>query len=251
MTGRATGLRQPSPNVAAWNHVPDHQKLNRASAEVAWLVICVGAQLPVPGAMAAAVAAAAAASTPAFHKVLFENDRVRVLDFRLAPQERVCVNHEHATIRWQVGRSTHRLRDGDANTGDAAADVADRQVFYVEAGVQWDLTSTGAPATAAGGAVYRQIVFELLCSEPKYTEAKVSTAAWSGAGAPRRGPRHHTHPAVPLRASSCIMAILEPVPFVLQAAGVAGHAAGGSCRSGSHRRAAAQHADACPAHSTR
>jgi len=131
----------------------------------------------------AAAAAAADARTSDFATLLFENDRVRVSDFRLPPGGRTAVEirHRHPTIRWQVDEGKHLLevspgKGGRAAAGEAIAAeieaeravvvVPDRRAFYVESGTTWTLSN-------AGDGAYRQIVFELLSETPKYNEEKV------------------------------------------------------------------------------
>ena len=53
--------------------------------------------------------------------LLYENDRVRVSDLRLAPGEALETVHAAATVRWQVEAGSHELN------GVAGA-VADKQV---------------------------------------------------------------------------------------------------------------------------
>jgi len=108
--------------------------------------------------------------------LLFSNERVKVSDFRLYPSQCVEIKHEHPTIRWQVaydGTAEHHLEisrpkeDGEIHTELSTGIVTDRFVFYTEAETVYKLTNT-SPKTE-----YRQITFEIMSNEPKYTEEKV------------------------------------------------------------------------------
>ena len=90
--------------------------------------------------------------------ILYENDRVRVSDLRLAPGDSLDIVHETATVRWQVEAGSHELNG-------VASSVADKQVFFAEPGDAWMLRNTGT-------STYRQMLFELK-QEPKRTEAEV------------------------------------------------------------------------------
>jgi len=91
-------------------------------------------------------------------RLLFENERVRVSDFRLAPEASGEADHVFPTVRWQVGVGSHDL-------GSGLELVQDRQVFFVEAGQRWQLRN-------AGPDVYRQVLFEIK-QPPKYTAEQV------------------------------------------------------------------------------
>ncbi|EOD12241.1 hypothetical protein EMIHUDRAFT_247554 [Emiliania huxleyi CCMP1516] len=92
--------------------------------------------------------------------VLFENDRVRVADFRLPPGGSFHTSHEYATVRWQVEEGQHALN------GASCESVRDKQVFFLEPGESWEIRNTG-------DTVYRQITFELK-RPPRRTEAEVA-----------------------------------------------------------------------------
>lgn len=105
-------------------------------------------------------------------KMLFENHRVKVWDFSLAPQRSETIFHKYPTIRWQVNEGRHQLQVDGGDGGDSASSdtvvskVADRHVFYVSPATTWAVTNAGSDD-------YRQIVFELLSETPKYPESKV------------------------------------------------------------------------------
>ncbi|CAE7705960.1 unnamed protein product [Symbiodinium sp. CCMP2456] len=91
-------------------------------------------------------------------RLLFDNDRIRVSDFRLAPGDSFCARHDLPTVRWQVD-------PGRADRGAGAEDDADKKVFFVEAGKEWQLKNIGE-------SVYRQVIFEI--KQPaKHTEEQV------------------------------------------------------------------------------
>jgi len=71
-------------------------------------------------------------------KLLFENARMRIVDFRLAPGVRGgLAKHEFPTLRWQVGDCLHqRLRPGSGEE-DAVA-VCDKEVFWCERGSPYE-----------------------------------------------------------------------------------------------------------------
>ncbi|CAE7495388.1 unnamed protein product, partial [Symbiodinium pilosum] len=91
-------------------------------------------------------------------RILFENDRIRISDFRLPPGGSFRALHDVPTVRWQVDSAC-----GDRGKGPE--EVADKQVFFVEAGEEWQLQNTGA-------SVYRQVLFEI--KQPaKHSEEQV------------------------------------------------------------------------------
>ena len=50
------------------------------------------------------------------HKIIFENDRVRVVDFRVSPGDTVPVHtHRWAAVNYVIGVSDFRSFDGDGN----------------------------------------------------------------------------------------------------------------------------------------
>jgi hypothetical protein len=92
--------------------------------------------------------------------VLFENDRIRISDFRLAPGESGgLAEHLHPTIRWQVGNGMHQRGN------EAPSSVADKHIFWVDAGSAFVCTNCGESE-------YRQICWELK-QAPKRDEAEV------------------------------------------------------------------------------
>lgn len=123
-------------------------------------------QLARPSAAVPAVSSSAAgASIPSggYVRQLFDNQRVRVCDFRLPPgasaEHRSCF----PTVRWQVDAAKHGLAaDGES---EVIGEVRDRQVFYVPAGSAWRLRNVGSD-------VYRQILFEIK-QPPKHSEEEV------------------------------------------------------------------------------
>jgi len=96
-------------------------------------------------------------------KHLFENHRMRILDFRLAPGRRVTIEHSLPTLRWQAGAGNHRLLVNGESTPSV---VNDKQVFFAYPGQTWELENDGSEE-------YRQIIFQFLEPSPKYTEAEV------------------------------------------------------------------------------
>lgn len=101
-----------------------------------------------------------------FAKLLFENERLQVWDFRLPPQKSVSIRHDTPTIRWQVDQGSHCLEVNNNADDKKQEDVADRKVFHVTKGTHWQLTNTG-------DSVYRQSVFCLKSDTPKYSEEQV------------------------------------------------------------------------------
>ena len=105
--------------------------------------------------------------------LLFENDRIKVSDFRLRPTQTAVCKHEYPTVRWQVayhGTAQHSIKitNNDSNLLKyEMGNVADRKVFFVEAGTDWEITNVSQDT------VYRQIVFEFLSSKPKYSENEI------------------------------------------------------------------------------
>eukprot|EP00927_Polykrikos_kofoidii_P017921 TRINITY_DN1821_c0_g1_i1.p1 TRINITY_DN1821_c0_g1~~TRINITY_DN1821_c0_g1_i1.p1 ORF type:complete len:295 (+),score=61.27 TRINITY_DN1821_c0_g1_i1:73-885(+) len=103
-------------------------------------------------------------------RCLFENDRVRVSDLRLPPGCIATCTARYPTIRWQVDAGKHALvvqgEDGaETEQTEVVEDVADKQVFFVEAGLAWRLKNICS-------GTYRQILFEIK-QPPKYSEEKV------------------------------------------------------------------------------
>jgi len=94
--------------------------------------------------------------------VLFENDRIRISDFRLPPgASGGLLEHNLPTVRWQVGTGLHLLNDDRAPT-----QVEDKRVFWMEVGDPFVCTNAHASNE------YRQICWEFKQS-PKRTEAEV------------------------------------------------------------------------------
>lgn len=112
--------------------------------------------------------------------LLFSNDRIKVSDFRLAPSQSVSYKHEYPTIRWQVaydddGVAEHSVKITSNVDGDDVREgtslkgtVADRKVYFVEAGTTWEITTSNKI-----NAEYRQIVFEFQQSKPNYTDQEI------------------------------------------------------------------------------
>jgi hypothetical protein len=117
------------------------------------------------------VSTAATEGENAFVSLLFENDRIKVYDFRLPPrQQHATILHRKPTIRWQVDAGQHRLKvENDAVSTSCEETVQDRHVWYVEPGTTWHLTNTNAKEEE-----YRQIVFELQSDSSKYSQAKIN-----------------------------------------------------------------------------
>jgi len=91
---------------------------------------------------------------------LFENERLRISDFRLPAAAVTTVSHTWPTVRWQVGQGSHMLN------GDCAP-VLDKQVHFVESNSKWFLENVGED-------IYRQVVFELL-QPPMRSEDEVKS----------------------------------------------------------------------------
>lgn len=100
-----------------------------------------------------AVAGAAADCT----RLLFENARLRVSDFRLPPGAGAVIEHLLPAVRWQVGGGEHTL-------GGTREAVVDKQVHFVQ-GATWNVQNEAAWE-------YRQIVFEFL-GPPQRSEEEV------------------------------------------------------------------------------
>eukprot|EP00667_Euglena_gracilis_P007460 EG_transcript_7537 len=98
-------------------------------------------------------------------KVLFENARLRIEDFTLAPHEFVAVVHERPCVRWQAGEGHHRL-EKDGTVEEVA--VLDKQVFFTPEGSTWRLENTGTQE-------YRQILFHFLQKKPLYSEEEIKS----------------------------------------------------------------------------
>eukprot|EP00937_MAST-01D_sp_MAST-1D-sp2_P008051 g8051.t1 len=86
-------------------------------------------------------------------RVLFANERLRVLDWRLQPGQSANATNAGPTVRWQI------LGDGDP---------VPEPRFY-EAGTC--VTVSHPPGSAEER---REFVFEVLQAQPKYTEAQVA-----------------------------------------------------------------------------
>ena len=102
--------------------------------------------------------------------LLFSNKRVKVSDFRLLPGQCAEIKHAYPTIRWQVaydGTAEHHLEVTHMTVEISDDIVADRSVFYVDPNTSWKITNTSSKFE------YRQIVFEILSTEPKYSDEKV------------------------------------------------------------------------------
>ena len=87
-----------------------------------WKAMCAGAVL---GSLATAVAVMAAApasidpvlQSPQIYTVKLENDRVRVLEYRLKPgQKEPMHTHERERVLYDFGNATLRLTMGDGTT---------------------------------------------------------------------------------------------------------------------------------------
>jgi len=94
--------------------------------------------------------------------VLFENDRIRVSDFRLPPgASGGLAEHTFPTVRWQVGAGLHQL-----NEASGSSPVEDKHVFWMEVGDPFVCTNLHT------GDEYRQVCWEFK-QPPKRTEAAV------------------------------------------------------------------------------
>lgn len=74
-------------------------------------------------------------AAPQHHRVLFENDRVRVIDLRLGPGDTVPLHtHRWATVNYVISPSDFRSFDSDGNlkVDSRAANLAQSEgsVFY-------------------------------------------------------------------------------------------------------------------------
>ena len=99
-------------------------------------------------------------------RVLLENQRVRISDFRLAAGALGGIErHEFPTIRWQVDDGRHQVKERSADGFAEPADVADKTVFWVDRGEPFCCIN-------AGDDEYRQICWELK-EPPTRTEAQV------------------------------------------------------------------------------
>jgi hypothetical protein len=111
-----------------------------------------------------------------FTRVLFQNERIQVYDFRLPVGQSVTIPHHKPTIRWQVDQGCHSLIEEkeQSTTTQENGVVPDRQVYFVPPGTTWKLTNS-ATATEADEhlGVYRQIVFELESEKPRYSQQQV------------------------------------------------------------------------------
>eukprot|EP00928_Gymnodinium_smaydae_P065954 TRINITY_DN49017_c0_g1_i1.p1 TRINITY_DN49017_c0_g1~~TRINITY_DN49017_c0_g1_i1.p1 ORF type:complete len:253 (+),score=44.89 TRINITY_DN49017_c0_g1_i1:60-761(+) len=98
--------------------------------------------------------------------LLFENERTRIFDFRLpAGSSGGVARHEFPTLRWQVGAGVHQMIGEDGSKTERA-EVADKQVFWVEAGAPFQSFN------AHGSREYRQVCWEFK-EPPKRSEAEV------------------------------------------------------------------------------
>lgn len=111
-----------------------------------------------------------------FTRLLFDNERVQVYDFRLPVGESVTIPHHKPTIRWQVDQGCHSLiEQGEQSTAKQESGlVPDRTVYFVPPGTTWKLTNLAKAAEADDHlGIYRQIIFELESEKPRYTEQQV------------------------------------------------------------------------------
>jgi hypothetical protein len=92
-------------------------------------------------------------------RLLFENDRVRVWDFALAPGE-TMERHTHRNDYFFLVTNGGRLRVADPDKPGGAGEVEyhDDQVTFVEVG---ENGIVHGPLTNAGDAPYRNFVVEL------------------------------------------------------------------------------------------
>lgn len=117
-------------------------------------------------------------------QILFTNDRIRVSDFRLQPSSKAAqFRHEYPTIRWQVaydGIAEHKVEVGILSEGGGGNDntvestnntlsgnVDDRTVYFVEPGTTWTI------ANISDTVEYRQIMFEIQRTDPRYTGEQI------------------------------------------------------------------------------
>lgn len=92
-------------------------------------------------------------------KELFVNERVRVFDFVLSPNESIKIEHNFPSVRWNINECEVSL--GVDNESNKQAHFSNKQTFWIEKGCNWTLQNTGDNDV-------RQIIFEIL-QPPKYT----------------------------------------------------------------------------------
>ena len=98
--------------------------------------------------------------------LLFENERIRVSDFRLSPGARGGTgSHPYPTIRWQVGDGCHILEHNGADSSIPAV-VDDKSVLWIDAGDPFQCFNSHSSAE------YRQICWEIK-QPPRHTEDEV------------------------------------------------------------------------------
>jgi hypothetical protein len=97
--------------------------------------------------------------------VLFENERIRITDFRLPPGAKGGnVQHDYPTLRWQVGQGCHRPIGSDGQIAEPV-EVADKSVFWMAQGEPWLCVNAHADE-------FRQICWAFK-KRPRHTEAHV------------------------------------------------------------------------------
>lgn len=77
-------------------------------------------------------------AAPQHHKVIFENDRVRVVDFRVPSGDTVPLHtHRYATVNYVISVSDFKSFDSDGNlkldTRNAEVQQSEGSVFYLPA----------------------------------------------------------------------------------------------------------------------
>ena len=99
-------------------------------------------------------------------KMLFENERIRIIDFRLPPgASGGLAEHDYPTVRWQVGDGLHQRIGLDGQVAEVA-EVADKQVFWIDRGEPW--LCVNAHCTRE----FRQVCWAFK-QRPRRTEAQV------------------------------------------------------------------------------
>jgi hypothetical protein len=99
--------------------------------------------------------------------LLFENERMRITDFRLPPgASGGLAKHGYPTVRWQVGDGLLQVLDSECGATAAATAVADKHVDWVDAGLSFLVTNAHASEE------FRQVCWEFK-QPPRRTEAEV------------------------------------------------------------------------------
>mmetsp|Transcript_8371 Transcript_8371/g.24579 ORF Transcript_8371/g.24579 Transcript_8371/m.24579 type:complete len:225 (+) Transcript_8371:151-825(+) len=99
--------------------------------------------------------------------LLFENDRMRITDFRLPPgTSGGLAEHEYPTIRWQVGDGVQQMLDSESGEVGVPTATPDKNVFWVDAGQSFLCTNAHASEE------YRQVCWAFK-QPPRRTDEEV------------------------------------------------------------------------------